>query len=292
MINSLLKENKSKMTDKEDDKSSKLKDGSNYHGWLRQVQNLLDEKDLLDDQGNLLKEKTDKLELPAILKKQRILVTKHIHPDLLEIMPTNLREAKEILDYLKTKYGMVNHLEFLAQLKEMKMSTLDPKSYLNDFDKTYAKLNQSGGNLDLNMVTLFLLGGLDPWYAPYTGPRVTAMRNTTVNQKFLDDTKEGIRIHYADTPKPQNFKANNASHERGKQNKPKFVKKHCEICKEMGRNERAVASHTRDEHRDIPPRTRQVKTYHQEEAIKEDANYFFNTQTIYDTAANKKSFPS
>lgn len=25
------------MTDKEEDKSTKLKDGSNYHGWLRQV---------------------------------------------------------------------------------------------------------------------------------------------------------------------------------------------------------------------------------------------------------------
>jgi hypothetical protein len=116
------------------------------------------------------------------------------------------------------------------------------------------------------------------------------MRNTAVNQNFLDDTKEGIRIHYADTPKPQNFKANNASHERGKQNKSKYVKKHCEICNEMGRSERAVASHTRDEHRDIPPRTRQGKPYHQEEEIKEDANYFLSTQTIYDTAANSHFF--
>ena len=67
------------MTDKEEDKSTKLKDGSNYHGWLRQVLNLLDEKDLLDDQGNLLKAKTDKLELPAILKKQRIFQGRYSH---------------------------------------------------------------------------------------------------------------------------------------------------------------------------------------------------------------------
>ena len=58
----------------------------------------------------------------------------------------------------------------------------------------------------------------------------------------------------------------------------------------MGRNERAVASHTRDQHRDIPPRTRQGKPYHQEEEIKEYANYFLSAQTIYDTAANSHFF--
>ena len=57
------------MTEK--DESIKLKTGTNYYGWLRQLNNLLDEKDLLTDKGTLVSKSSD----PTIKKKQRI----HIH---------------------------------------------------------------------------------------------------------------------------------------------------------------------------------------------------------------------
>ena len=41
--------------EKEDEKDIKLKEGKNYYGCLRQLYCSLDEKDLLDSTGNLLK---------------------------------------------------------------------------------------------------------------------------------------------------------------------------------------------------------------------------------------------
>jgi len=93
------------MAEKDENSISKLKTGANYYGWLRQLNNLLDEKDLLTDKGTLVSKSSD----PTIQKKQRILVTKSIHPDLLQIIPNDVIEAQELLDHLAAKFGSVNY---------------------------------------------------------------------------------------------------------------------------------------------------------------------------------------
>ena len=75
------------------------------------------------------------------------------------------------------------------------------------------------------------------------------MRTQTVDKAFFDTTKQGILIHYADTPHPQKrAMAATAS-----------TKKHCSKCAAMGRSERAITSHDTASHKDFPPRNKVVR---------------------------------
>ena len=238
------------MSTKDYEKGTQLRDGSNYHGWLRQLQNNLDEHDLLADDGITLKTEDDKTAQKALAKKQRIAVTNAIHPDLLEDMSRDIFEAADLLAHLNAIYGSINHLTYLSKLKNLKQTGIDPEPYILLFDKTFfAKFRNAGGKMDYAMVTLFLLEGLDSWYAPFSGPQTTKMRTQTVDKAFFDTTKQGILIHYADTPHPQKrAMAATAS-----------TKKHCSKCAAMGRSERAITSHYTASHKDFPPRNKVVR---------------------------------
>ena len=261
----------------------KLKNGDCYYGWLRQLNNLLDEKNLLTAEGELLTDKSD----ATIAKKQRILVTKGIHPELLQNLPSDVIEAKDLLDYLAAQFGSVNHLTYLSELTELKQGSLDPVPYLQKFDSTLANYRNSGGKMDYDIVILYLLKGLDPWYAPYSGPRLTKMRTSTLDRAFYNATRNGILVHFADTPKPTGYKAMGA-----------VTEKHCQKCVDLGRSERAIGSHNIAEHRDFPSRNEKVNSN------KQDKEYIYlqstqpkvikknqlNTGPVYDTAANAHFF--
>lgn len=276
----IKQEEKTQMSTKEEtDKVTKLKDGNNYHGWLRQLKNHLDGQDLLANDGTLLTDSDDKKQI-KLEKKQRIAVTAAIHPDLLEDISDDIVEAQDILSHLKAIFGSVNHLTYLSKLKNLKQSGIDPGPYITLFDKTFAKFRNAGGKMDYSMVTLFLLEGLDPWYAPFSGVQTTKMRTQTVDKSFFDATRNGILVHYADTPHPS-----------GRAMAATQGEKKCSICEEMGRSDRAIHSHNTEAHRDFPPKINKNKQKGAEN--KEGKNYalFTSTETksstpVWDPAAN------
>ena len=170
------------MTEKED---SKLKNGTNYYGWKKSLFNALDEKDLLNDKGELAEDSADSDKQAKLAKQQRIMIVQRLHPDLLEDIPDDIKEAKQYLDHLHARFGSINYLTYLGDLKNLKQSgALDPSIYINTFDKLLAKYRNSGGKMEYDMVNIFILQGLDPWFAPYSGPRTTMMRSKTVDKAF------------------------------------------------------------------------------------------------------------
>jgi hypothetical protein len=201
----------------------------------------------------------------------------------------------------------VNYLTYLSELTDLKQKALDPAEYLQDFDTTVSNYRNAGGLMKYDLITLYLLKGLDPWYAPFSGPRTTLMRTSTLDKDFFNATRNGILMHFADTPKPLGYRAMGA-------NGPV---KHCQICEDAGKSERAIGSHNISEHRDFPPKgdndksNKKDKHYHKN-SIKntlnnkyqkdntENTNYTANTATqkshpntngpVYDTAANSHFF--
>jgi hypothetical protein len=236
--------------------------------------NILEEQDLADDKG--LTESTDS----KISKKQKILVTKAIHPNLLQNIPMDVNSAVDLLAHLKAIYGSIDHLSYLKQLQNLRQIGLDPAVYIQTFDHIYSSFTNSGGSITAQMATLFLLGGLDPWYAPYSGPRQTSMRTLTVDRAFLEATKRGILIHYADTPKPATTTKAMLGTERAMPGSPtKSNGKFCQKCKDSGKRDYVIRSHHTKDHRDRPI----IK-----DANKEHSNY--TSSPIYDTAATSHFF--
>jgi hypothetical protein len=134
--------------------------------------------------------------------------------------------------------------------------------------------------MDYDIVILYQIKGLDPWYAPYSGPRLTKMRTSTLARDFYNATRNGILVHFADMPKPTGYKAMGA-----------ITEKHCQRCVDLGRSERAFGSHNIAEHRDFPSRNEKAKYIYlqstQPKVIKKNQ---LNTGPVYDTAANAHFF--
>ena len=259
------------MTEK-DDTMNKLTGDANYLGWLRLITAKLAGKGCYEKvtqkDGSTVKRIKDDKENEAYS-----ILNSSVDTKILGAIPTKIETTTAMLSWLVAEFGSVDYYTRKQQWRAVKMVGLDPGSYFDAYNIACANYSAADGPESLQDTLDILLDGLDQdFYRECIRGIRNSLRTTgPIDDAFISKARQTIKHWYADTPKPtvKQYRANNAGYE----------KRHCSICEEKKRSERAIKSHDTKDHREFSA-NKGTKEY----------PMVANQAIIYDTAANDHFF--